>query len=146
MKQNNENQKRFQFSKAIVFVTGAIFILTLMYCLYLMQTVGLDLTLGITAITSTAGMFGASIIWYLKKSQAENVIKLRTSYMREVAKTEWELYEKKARLKKELSLEDDYDLNDSHINNMCDEAISSGDSYLSQQFENATTDPEIEIM
>lgn len=143
---NNEKQKKFQFSKAIVFVTGTIFILTLGYCLYLMQNVGLDLTLGVTAITSTAAMFAASIVWYLKKSQAENVIKIRISYAEALKKMEWELYEKKARLKKELSLEDDYDLNDSHIDSMLDEAINSDNSYLSQQFEDATTDPEIEIV
>ena len=138
--------KKFQFSKFIVFVTGIVFILTLMYCLYLMRTVGLDLTLGVTAITATSGMFGAGIIWYLKKSQAENVIKLRVAYAEALTKNEWELFEKKARLKKELELETETELEDSHIDSMRDEAINDGNLYLAQQFEDATTEPEIDTI
>ena len=72
-----KEKSKFQFSKLIVLITCIIFII----CLYNGLTVNVegytDLTVIATTITVSGGMFGSAIIYYLKKSQSENNVKLK---------------------------------------------------------------------
>ena len=139
-------EKKYQFCKCIVILTGILFILTLSYCLHLIKNASLDLTLGVTAITTTGAMFSSTVIWYMKKAQAENVIKWRMAYTEAAARIELEVYEKKMRLKKELEIESDPDIDDdSVIEDIYTDAVEDDTNYLISQFEDATSSQESEI-
>lgn len=138
-------QKKCQFCKCIVILTGIVFILTLIYCLYLIQNSALDLTLGITAITTTGALFSSTVIWYMKKAQAENVIKWRMTYTEAAARIEYETYEKKMRLKKELNMQDETEFEESVLDEMYTDAVHNDNAYFDSQFDEATSSQESEI-
>lgn len=140
-----EPKKKYQFCKCIVVLMCIIFVLTLCYCLYLIQNSALDLTLGITAITVTGALFSSTIIWYMKKAQAENVIKLRMTYTEAAARIEYEVYEKKMRLKKELGMQDETEFEESVLDEMYTDAIHNDNAYFDSQFEEATSSQESEV-
>lgn len=139
------NDKRFQYSKMLVFVTGIMFIVSLAYCLTRDISDLSDATLYTVAITVTGGVFGSAIIWYEKKSQAENVSKIQMQRVKDVARVEFEVYEKKVRLKKELGILDTDDCGeDFHIDEQINAAVETADTFLNDKMQDAVSEPEIE--
>ena len=73
-----KKEKKLQYSKLLPIVTFVIFVV----CLYKGYTADfstmLDTSFYVTAITLSGGIFGSSIVWYMKKSQSENTVKLKT--------------------------------------------------------------------
>lgn len=145
MEQKNNKEKKFQFSKMIVFFAGIIFILTLGFCLYAMLNAELDVTMGVGAISTTGCIFLSSIVWYMKKSQPENVIKLKYSYTERIMALQYEYYEKKLRLQKELGISDEEEMN-FMVDDLCDESIDSDMAYLEEKFDESAADPEIQMI
>lgn len=69
-----------EFSKSLVLITGAIFILSLVDIRYLAYQC-IDVSSYATQqILTTGGIFGASIIFYLNKSKMENLSKGRLRF------------------------------------------------------------------
>lgn len=137
------NDKKFQYSKMLVFVTGIIFVLSLAYCLTKDISNVSDLTIYTVAITVTGGVFSSAIIWYEKKSQAENVSKIQMQQIKDVAKVEFEVYEKKVRLQKEMGIIESDDCDDFHIDNQVDATIDTAESFLKDKMCDAVSEPEI---
>ena len=147
MRQKNNKEKKFQFSKMIVFFAGIIFILTLGFCLCTILKMGLDATMGVTAITTTGCIFLSSVVWYMKKSQPENIIKLKYSYTERIMELQYDYYEKKLRLKQELSIQDEIEIPEEFvIDELCDESVNSDVAYLDSKFDEAIVDPEIQTI
>lgn len=90
-----------QYSKVLPIVTGIIFLACLGLPIYFRD---IDTSIFISAIGISGGIFGSSIIFYLKKAQVENTYKIKIS-----------LYEKAA----EVRLK--YNKEMASINNMQDD-------------------------
>ena len=137
--------KKPQFSKIIVFIASILFILTLAHATFSREYQ--DTATTITEVTTTGTVFLTVCVWYYKKAATENTAKIRIEHAKEVADIEYTYFEKRARLQKELELTD-YDmgrLDDvSQLDDMAREAISEDSNYISNQFENAASDPDIQ--
>ena len=74
-------ENKYQYSKKIPIVTGVIFISFTLLSMFFGNII--DSTLAMTSISVSGGIFGSSIIWYLKKSQAENSFKLKCEQLKQ---------------------------------------------------------------
>lgn len=77
--------KKKEFSKIIVFVVFITFILTLIAGCVLAWN-GRDTSLFCYAIPSTGGVAGSSVIFYYRKAQVENAVKLQLYSLEEMYK------------------------------------------------------------
>lgn len=148
MKEKDKRYIKPQFSKILVFVSGAIFVLAVIWCLFGNVASLYDTSLQVTIITVCGGIFGSAIIWYEKKAQAENVSKIKLQHVKEISQLEFDTYEKKLRLQQELgilgsSTETD-DGCDFHVDEMYDDAVNSDNMYVDSKMDDATTDPDIQ--
>lgn len=77
----NSDRRKTEFSKKLVIVTGALFILTL-FLVRVDTKEGYDISSYATQIIlSTGGIFGASIVFYLNKAKIENLSKAKIRFM-----------------------------------------------------------------
>ncbi len=106
------NEKKFTYSKATVFVTGLIFISCVIFtiALYLSEKIGtiLDATAIVSLITVSGAIFGSNLCWYSKKAASENHYKLRMSLYTDSAQVRLNYNEKMMELikKYDISQED----------------------------------------
>lgn len=148
-KENSAWEKWFQYSKIIVFVTGAIFFITLFFCLTRDFENVYDATVYVTAVTVTGGVFGSAIIWYEKKAQAENVSKIQIQHVKDTAEIEFNIYERKVRLQKELGILGKPDIgmdeeNMMHADESLNNAITRDQNYLESKMDDSVSDPEMQ--
>lgn len=142
-------ERWLQYSKIIVFVSGAFFVATLAYCLTRDLSSVYDVSLYVTGITVTGSVFGSAIIWYEKKSQAENVSKIQLQHVKDIAEVEFGIYERKVRLQKELGIIGQPDIgmddtNQFHVDEQLDEAINRDSNYLGAKLDDSTSDPDLQ--
>lgn len=139
-------EKWLQYSKILVVVTGIIFICTLVFCLTRETNSYYDTTIYAACITAAAGVFGSALIWYEKKSQAENVSKIKIQHVKDIAEIEIANYEKKLELKKKYGVlnrpEDDGE--GGYLHNQLVEAITEDDTFLDGKMDDATAEPEMQ--
>ena len=77
----NSTRRKTEFSKKLVIVTGALFILSLFLVRADMKE-GYDISSYATQIIlTTGGIFGASIVFYLNKAKIENLSKARIRFV-----------------------------------------------------------------
>lgn len=76
MKEKKEKQK-IQYSKQLPVFTGIIFICCLVRAFTMDFSNYMDLTVYATIITVSGSIFGSTIVWYMKKAQVENNVKLK---------------------------------------------------------------------
>ena len=77
----NSARRKTEFSKKLVIVTGALFILSLFLVRVDMKE-GYDISSYATQIIlTTGGIFGASIVFYLNKAKIENLSKARIRFV-----------------------------------------------------------------
>lgn len=77
----NSVKRKTEFSKKLVIVTGALFILSLFLVRADMKE-GYDISSYATQIIlTTGGIFGASIIFYLNKAKIENLSKAKIRFV-----------------------------------------------------------------
>ena len=77
----NSARRRTEFSKKLVIVTGALFILSIFLVRVDMKE-GYDISSYATQIIlTTGGIFGASIAFYLNKAKIENLSKARIRFV-----------------------------------------------------------------
>ena len=74
-------ENKYQYSKKIPIVSGVIFISFTLLSMFFGNII--DSTLAMTSISVSGGIFGSSIIWYLKKSQVENSFKLKCEQLKQ---------------------------------------------------------------
>ena len=78
-------KEKLQFAKKVVVSTTIIFILSIISAL-IWSWLDKSTDVFMYIIPSTGGVWGASIIWYMKKSQLENGIKIQLGMIRELLK------------------------------------------------------------
>lgn len=77
----SSTRRKTEFSKKLVIVTGALFILSLFLVRADMKE-GYDISSYATQIIlTTGGIFGASIVFYLNKAKIENLSKARIRFV-----------------------------------------------------------------
>lgn len=100
-------KKKFEFSKIITVISIALFC----FILYKSFTYNFDnykdTTFIITAITVTGGICGTCIVWMLKKSQSENIIKIRMGMYENVKNVQLDFNEKMIKLQKKYNVSDE---------------------------------------
>lgn len=102
------NEKKFTYSKAIVFATGLIFISCVIFTivLYLSEKIGtvIDATAIVSLITVSGTIFGSNLCWYSKKAASENHYKLRMSLYADSAQVRLNYNEKMIQLIKKYNV------------------------------------------
>lgn len=78
-----DKTQRKEFSKIIILVTFCIFIFTLLIGCILAWN-GKDTSIFYYAIPSTGGVVGSSVIFYYRKAQVENSVKLQIHTLEEM--------------------------------------------------------------
>ena len=106
MKEKNK-EKKFQYSKLLPIITGIIFI----GCLYHVFSVNLenyvDLTVMATCVTVSGGIFGSTILGYVKKAQSENNVKLKIELYKTASRERLKYNEQMMILKKKYEFSDE---------------------------------------
>lgn len=127
-------------------MSGVVFIATLFHCLNVDLSALYDTAVYVTAISVTGAVFGSTLVWYAKKAQAENVSRIKIEHVKETAKVEWELWQKKVQLQKELGLNVPLDegMEEFHVDEELDNAVSKDNEYLDGQMDGSAADPELE--
>lgn len=102
-----KKEKKLQYSKVLPVVTFIVFTV----CLYKGYTADfstmLDTSFYVTAITISSGVFGSTIVWYMKKSQAENTVKLKTELYRVASQERLNYNEQMILMKSKYMLSDE---------------------------------------
>ena len=108
---NNEmknHEKKFTYSKIQVFITGVIFLSSILFVAYLYIsgkiTDAFDTTAIVTIITVSGAIFGSNLCWYSKKAASENQYKLRMSLFADSAKVRLDYNEKMMLLMKKYNM------------------------------------------
>lgn len=77
----NSDRRKTEFSKKLVIITGALFVITL-FLVRVDTKEGYDISSYATQIIlSTGGIFGASIVFYLNKAKIENLSKAKIRFV-----------------------------------------------------------------
>ena len=108
---NNEmknHEKKFTYSKIQVFITGVIFLSSILFVAYLYIsgkiTDAFDTTAIVTMITVSGAIFGSNLCWYSKKAASENQYKLRMSLFADSARVRLDYNEKMMLLMKKYNM------------------------------------------
>ena len=108
---NNEmknREKKFTYSKIQVFITGVIFLSSILFVAYLYIsgkiTDAFDTTAIVTMITVSGAIFGSNLCWYSKKAASENQYKLRMSLFADSARVRLDYNEKMMLLMKKYNM------------------------------------------
>lgn len=104
-----KNENKIQYSKILPLLTGAIFAACLFVGFITDFSTVVDVSFYVTAVTVSGGIFSATVIWYMKKSQSENIMKLKIELYK-IASDERYKYNKKM-----IILQDRYNVSDDEI-------------------------------
>lgn len=149
----NNNDKKFSYSKMLVFVTGFIFILVLAFVFYLYTSANIDsnidVTVLVTCVTVTGTIFASNLCWYSKKAAGENNYKLRMSLYRDSSEVRLHYNECMMKLMKQYDMsEDDIDKinSDSDMDEMMDSALNDTVNNLDENRDDSSSLNEIQNM
>lgn len=99
-----------QYSKLLPILTGLFFGVTLGFSILEGLSVtdyGGGSTIFVTALTVSGGVFGSSIIWYMKKAQVENVFKVKSTLYKTISEEQIRYAEEMLRLQEEYKVSQD---------------------------------------
>lgn len=82
---------KFQFSKGVTIFSLIFSIIGISAAAFCSVMFGLSETISTAIITACGGLVITNIVWYLKKSQAENTMKIYLSSFREIAEIKQDL-------------------------------------------------------
>lgn len=140
-------KKKFEFSKFITIISIILFCIVLYNSFHYNFDTYIDTAFIVTAITVTGGICGTCIIWMLKKSQSENLIKIRMGMYKDVKEIQIDFNEKMFKLKKkyQISDEDYYDVqNLGDIDEFADGILSETNSEIVERTNDANSDTDIQ--
>ena len=104
----NNHEKKFTYSKIQVFITGVIFLSSILFVAYLYIsgkiTDAFDATAIVAIITVSGAIFGSNLCWYSKKAASENQYKLRMSLFADSARVRLDYNEKMMLLMKKYNM------------------------------------------
>ena len=106
--ETKNREKKFTYSKIQVFITGVIFLSSILFVAYLYIsgkiTDAFDTTAIVTIITVSGAIFGSNLCWYSKKAASENQYKLRMSLFADSARVRLDYNEKMMLLMKKYNM------------------------------------------
>ena len=76
-----DTRRKKEFSKVIIAVTGLIF-LGQLACAIMWAWTGKDTSIYSYTVPSSAGVFGAAVIFYYNKAKMENVLKIKIAFLK----------------------------------------------------------------
>ena len=94
------------YSRMLPVLTGAVFIYVLWKSFHINIEDFVDASIYVTAITSSAAIWGSSIIWYSKKRLSENAFLLRMQLYKESSKQRLWFNRKMVELMEEYRLDE----------------------------------------
>lgn len=94
------------YSRILPILTGAVFIYVLWKSFHINIEDFVDASIYVTAITSSAAIWGSSIIWYSKKRLSENAFLLRMQLYKESSKQRLWFNRKMVELMEEYRLDE----------------------------------------
>lgn len=100
-----DTHKHF-YSRMLPVLTGAVFIYVLWKAFHINIEDFVDASIYVTAITSSAAIWGSSIIWYSKKRLSENAFLLRMQLYKESSKQRLWFNRKMVELMEEYRLDE----------------------------------------
>lgn len=138
-----------QFSKLIIIISALVFVGTLIYCITRDLSSLYDSSLYVGAITITGGVFGSAIVWYEKKSQAENVAKIQLQHIKDLAEIELDIYQRKVKFQKSIGVYGKPDVpmdveNMTHVDEAMESMIASSLTKLDTAMDEATSSDEMQ--
>lgn len=140
-------KKKLEFSKLITITSIILFCIVLYSSFHYNFDTYMDTAFMVTAITVTGGICGTCIVWMLKKSQSENLIKIRMGMYKDVKDIQLDFNEKMFELKKkyQLSDEDYHDVQDlGNIDEFADDILSEANSEIVERTNEANSDTNIQ--
>lgn len=142
-----KKEKKLQYSKLLPVISIAIFIA----CLYKGYTADfstmIDASFYVTAISLSGGIVGTVFIWYMKKAQSENVVKLKTELYRVASQERLNYNEQMILLKSKYMLSDEELMeieSDSPMDDFESNALSDIESYVNEIQSDADSSVEAE--
>lgn len=142
-----DNKQKIQYSKLLPVFTGIIFIACIFRAFTVDFTNYVDLTVYATSITVSGGIFGSTVIWYMKKAQVENNVKLKIELYKVVFQEQINYKEKMLILKNKYMLSEEEMVemeNDYSIMNLDDNVLSSIEGTIDQYQNDAESPVEIQ--
>lgn len=139
--------KKLEFSKLITVISIILFCKVLNYSFKYSFSTYMDTAFIVTAITVTGGICGTCIVWMLKKSQSENLIKIRMGMYEDVKRIQLDFNEKMFELQKkyEASDGDIYKVQESGtIDEFANEILSETNSEMVTRSDEANSDIEMQ--
>lgn len=136
-----------QYSKILPLFTGLLFALITIYSILFNQDGMNSSAIYITAITTSGGCFGASIIWYMKKSQIENVSMHKKDLYKTISSEQINYAKEMMILQKEfnVSKQDIENLDfDSQLDELKDDSIRDMQNTINNAMSDAETETSIQ--
>lgn len=130
---DKKKKRKIEFSKIITILSIVLFGIVLYKSFTFSATDYMDTAFIVTAITVTGGICGTCIVWMLKKSQSENVIKIRMGMYEDIKRVELDFNEQMLMLKKKYNVtEEDLSdvLNDGNIDDFVNEILQETNSKM----------------
>ena len=140
-------EKKLQYSKIIPIATGLLFCACLYTAFNVDYSTVLDVSVYVTALTISGSGFISSIIWYLKKSQAENVFKLKIELYKQASRERLHYNEQMIVLKNKYFLSDEELVeieNESPMDDFEESALSDVTMSTDEAMNDATSPVELE--
>lgn len=109
---DKKKKRKIEFSKIITIISIVLFGIVLYKSFTCNATDYMDTAFIVTAITVTGGICGTCIVWMLKKSQSENVIKIRMGMYEDVKRVQLDFNEQM------LILQNKYNVSDEDLQNI----------------------------
>ena len=142
-----EDNKKVRYSKKVVIFTSALFLGTLIFCLTRDYTSFVDVSIYASALTITGGIMGTSVLWYMKKTQAEHVTSTQSLMYENVMKMRLEYNKQMMELKKKYKMED-FEVEqiemESPMDDFSESVMSNMEANISQHMNEATTSIEMQ--
>ena len=142
-----EDNKKVRYSKKVVIFTSALFLGTLIFCLTRDYTSFVDVSIYASALTITGGIMGTSVLWYMKKTQAEHVTSTQSLMYENVMKMRLEYNKQMMELKKQYKMED-FEVEqiemESPMDDFSESVLSNMEANISQHMNEATTSIEMQ--
>ena len=139
-----------QYSKLLPILTGILFGITLAFSIlegFNVTDYSGSSTIFVTALTVSGGVFGSSIIWYMKKAQVENIFKVKSTLYKTISDEQIRYAEEMLRLQQEYEVSQDkirsLDM-DSQLDDLKLSAMMDMSGTIDQAMSDATSPTEIQ--
>lgn len=146
MKNKSMNDKGLSYSKILIIITSILFVVCLVVGFKGVKNNVLDTAVYVTAISVSGGICGTSILYYFKKAQAENTMKLRIAIYQAVAKERLKFNESMMILMNEYNMSEDdvYHMESTYsdMDGFMNESIMNLDSSAEMTMQSATSEIE----